>query len=93
MADTTSESVSKHSGTTEDATAAAAAAGKPRGFVLDVVMNAFEPGVNRAVLVFLNAVFVLLLCTLATAAVFVGLNVHIVILSVLTLGLMVAFNW
>ena len=91
MADTTSESVSEQSSPTEDATAAAA--GKPRGFVLDVVMNAFEPGVNRAVLVFLNAVFVLLLCTLATAAVFVGLNVHIVILSVLTLGLMVAFNW
>ena len=63
-----------------------------RGFVLDVVLNSIEPGVNSSVLLFLNGVFVLLLATLAVVAVFTGFNVHIIFLGVLALGLMIAFN-
>ena len=66
---------------------------EPRSFVLDVLLNAVEPGVNTSVLLFLNGIFVLLLCTLAVVAIFVGLNVHIVVLGVLALGLMLGFNW
>lgn len=64
-----------------------------RGFVVDVILSAFEPGVNSSVLLFLNGAFVLLLCTLAVLTVFVGLNVHIVFLGFLALGVMVGFNW
>ncbi len=64
-----------------------------RGFVLDVMLNAVEPGVNSSVLLFLNGVFVLLLCTLAVVAVFIGLNIHIVFLGILSLVVMVGFNW
>ncbi len=64
-----------------------------RGFVQDVLLNAFEPGVNSSILLFLNGVFVLLLCTLAVVAVFVGLNIHILFLGLLTVGLMASFNW
>lgn len=68
------------------------AQGKPRGFLLDVVLNAIEPGVNNSVLIFLNGVFVLLLVTLAIVAVFTGINLHIIFLGVLALGLMIGFN-
>lgn len=64
-----------------------------RGFVVDVILSAFEPGVNSSALLCLNGTFVLLLCTLAVVTVFVGLNMHIIFLGLLALGLMVGFNW
>lgn len=65
---------------------------QPRGFVSDVVLNAFEPGVNRSVLLFLNIVFILLLLTLVALCFVTGLNFHFAFLLVLTVGLMIALN-
>lgn len=65
-----------------------------RGFLADLVLNAIEPGVNRSVLVFINVVFGLLLATLvATMVLLVGLNVHVIIMSLLAAGLLVGLNW
>lgn len=65
-----------------------------RGFLADLVLNAIEPGVNRSVLVFVNVVFGLLLATLVTMMVlFMGLNVHVIIMCLLATGLLVGFNW
>ena len=64
-----------------------------RGFIQDIVLNIFEPGVNRSVLIFLNLSFVLLLLTLIGLTVLVGVDLHILFLIVLALGLMAGFNW
>ena len=64
-----------------------------RGFVQDIVLNIFEPGVNQSVLIFLNLTFLLLLLTLVGLTVLVGFNLHILFLIVLAVGLMVGFNW
>lgn len=64
-----------------------------RGFVQDIVLNIFEPGVNRSVLIFLNLTFLLLILTLIGITVLVGLDLHILFLMVLAVGLMVGFNW
>ena len=64
-----------------------------RGVVQDIVLNIFEPGVNRSVLIFLNLTFLLLILTLIGITVLVGLDLHILFLMVLAVGLMVGFNW
>ena len=66
---------------------------EPRGFFQDVVLNAVEPGFNTSVLLVLYGSFVLLLCTLLAVTLLTGLNVHVIVLGVLTLGLLIAFNW
>ncbi len=63
-----------------------------RGVFADIILNAVEPGTNLTVLIFLNVVFVLLLATLAGVSVFTGINIHVIILSIITLGLCVGFN-
>ena len=64
-----------------------------RGFFEDVVLNTVEPGFNTSVLLVLNGALVLLLCTLLAVTLLTGLNVHMVVLGVLTLGFLIAFNW
>lgn len=64
-----------------------------RGFVQDIVLNIFEPGVNQSVLIFLNLTFLLLILTLIGITVLVGFDLHILFLMVLAVGLMVGFNW
>lgn len=64
-----------------------------RGFVQDIVLNIFEPGVNQSVIIFLNITFVLLLLTLVGLTVLVGFDLHILFLIVLAVGLMAGFNW
>ena len=64
-----------------------------RGFVQDIILNVFEPGVNQSVLIFLNLAFVLLLLTLVGLTLLVGLDLHILLLIVLAVGLMIGFNW
>ena len=66
---------------------------KSRGFLLNVALNAVEPGFNRSVLLVLNIAFVLLLLTLLAVTFLTGLNVHVIILGVLALGLQIGFNW
>ena len=82
--------------TTREAHAAAEDAKKQtsesRGFFSDLVLNAFEPGVNSSVLVFLNVVFFLLLATLVAVTFVTGINVHIIFLGIIALGLMIGFN-
>ena len=67
-------------------------ASEPRGFVTDLLLNAFEPGVNSSVLIFLNLVFFLLLVTLVAITFITGFNLHVVFLGILALGLMIGFN-
>ena len=64
-----------------------------RGFVEDIVLNIFEPGANRSVLIFLNLTFVLLLLTLVGLTALVGPDLHILFLIALAVGLMAGFNW
>ena len=66
---------------------------KSRGFLLNVALNAVEPGFNRSVLLVLNIAFVLLLLTLLAVTFLTELNVHVIILGVLALGLQIGFNW
>lgn len=63
-----------------------------RGFIADLMLNAFEPGVNSSVLIFLNLVFFLLLVTLVAVTFITGINMHIIFLGILALGLMIGFN-
>ena len=63
-----------------------------RGFLNDLMLNAFEPGVNSSVLIFLNLVFFLLLITLVAVTFITGINMHIIFLGILALGLMIGFN-
>lgn len=65
---------------------------EPRGFVSDIILNAIEPGVNKSVLLFLNIIFVLLLITLIAQSFLIGFNVHLIIMSILTVGLMIGVN-
>lgn len=65
---------------------------EPRGFISDLVLNAFEPGVNSAVLIFINLVFFLLLVTLVAVTFVTGINIHTIFLGILALGLMIGFN-
>lgn len=69
-----------------------ASASESRGFVADLILNAFEPGVNSSVLIFLNFVFFLLLVTLVAVTFITGINIHIIFLGILALGLMIGFN-
>lgn len=64
-----------------------------RGFVQDIVLNIFEPGVNQSVLIFLNLAFILLLLTLVGLTLLVGFDLHILFFIVLAIGLMAGFNW
>lgn len=70
----------------------AAPEGEPRGFVSDIIMNAVEPGVSYSVLLFLNIVFLLLLLTLVALMLLTGFNIHLMVFSILTVGLMIGFN-
>ena len=63
-----------------------------RGFVTDLLLNAFEPGVNSSVLIFLNLIFFLLLVTLVAATFITGINLHFIFLEILALGLTIGFN-
>ena len=65
---------------------------EPRGFVTDLLLNAFEPGVNNSVLIFLNLIFFLLLVTLVAVTFITGINLHVIFLGILALGLMIGFN-
>ena len=65
---------------------------EPRGILADIILNAVEPGTNQTVLIFLNLVFLLLLATLVGVSVFTGINIHIVILGIITIGLGLGFN-
>ena len=65
---------------------------EPRGFVTDLLLNAFEPGVNSSVLIFLNLIFFLLLVTLVAVTFITGINLHVIFLGILALGLMIGFN-
>ena len=69
-----------------------ASASESRGFVSDLVLNAFEPGVNSSVLIFLNLVFFLLLATLVAIMFITGINWHIIFLAILAVGLLIGFN-
>lgn len=62
------------------------------GFVSDIILNAVEPGVNNSVLIFLNIVFTLLLLTLVALILLTGFNIHLVLFSILTVGLMIGLN-
>lgn len=64
-----------------------------RGFVTDIVLNVFEPGVNRSVLIFLNLTFACLLLTLVGLTLLVGLDLHIIFLIILAVALWAGFNW
>ena len=63
-----------------------------RGFVSDIILNAFEPGVNYSILVCLNVVFVFLLLTLVALCFITDFNIHLIIFIVLTVGLMIGLN-
>ena len=63
-----------------------------RGVFADIILNAVEPGTNQTVLIFLNLVFLLLLVTLAGVSVFTGINIHVIILGIITIGLCIGFN-
>ncbi len=65
---------------------------RPGGFVSDIILNAVEPGVNYSVLLFLNIVFVLLFSTLVIFIFVTDFNLHLIFLSILTLGLMIGIN-
>lgn len=67
-------------------------ASESRGFVADLLLNAFEPGVNSSVLIFLNLVFFLLLVTLVAVTFITGINLHVIFLGILALGVMIGFN-
>ena len=67
-------------------------ASESRGFIADLLLNAFEPGVNSSVLIFLNLVFFLLLVTLVAVMFITGINLHIIFLGILALGLMIGLN-
>ena len=71
---------------------AAASNKESRGFLSDLVLNAFEPGVNSAVLIFLNLIFFFLLATLVAVTFVTGINIHVIFLGILALGLMIGFN-
>lgn len=62
------------------------------GFVSDIILNAVEPGVNYSVLLFLNIVFILLLVTLVVLTLVTNFNIHLIIFSILTVGLMIGLN-
>ena len=64
-------------------------ASEPRGFVTDLLLNAFKPGVNSSVLIFLNLIFFMLLVTLVAITFITGI---VVFLGILALGLMIGFN-
>lgn len=68
--------------------------GQARGFITDVALSVVEPGVNSSVLVFINAVFVLLLITLILILVFLtGFNMHVIIMCLLAVGVLIGINW
>ena len=67
---------------------------KSRRFTLsDVILNAFQPGVNHSVLMFINIVFLLLLLTLILIIAFLtGYKLYMVILLMIAFGLFIGFN-
>lgn len=62
------------------------------GFVSDIILNAVEPGVNHSVIIFVNIVFGLLIVTALTLTIITGFNIHLMIFSILSAGLMIALN-
>ena len=76
----------------QGAAAASPSEKRPGGFVSDIILNAVEPGVNYSVLLFLNIVFVLLFLTLVLFTFITDFNIHLIFLSILTLGLMIGLN-
>lgn len=66
--------------------------GRSSGFVSDIILNAVEPGVNTSVILFINIVFGLLLVTAVALTIITGFSIHLIIFSILTVGLMIALN-
>lgn len=60
----------------------------------DIAANAFEPGVNKSVLLFINVVFLLLLLTIVLIIQFsTGYKLYMILLITLAFALFIGFNW
>eukprot|EP00042_Codosiga_hollandica_P025389 m.113026 g.113026 ORF g.113026 m.113026 type:complete len:128 (+) comp51855_c0_seq4:90-473(+) len=63
------------------------------GIFSDVVTSVFLPGVNDGLMVFVTALFSLLLVTLVIIAVFLDANIHVIFLTLLAGGVFAAISW
>ena len=62
--------------------------------VSQVILNAVQPGVNHSVLLFVNAIFLLLLLTIVLVIAFsTGLKLYMVLMIIIAFALFIGFNW
>lgn len=58
-----------------------------------VIQSIFEPGVNSGLLTAINVIFVCLVVVLIFLLMIFGFNIHVLMLSILSSGLILSINW
>ena len=66
---------------------------KQGGFFNEIGASIFESGANNSVIIAINCIFGALIVTLCALMLLWSFNIHLIFITVLSIGLMIAINW
>ena len=66
---------------------------KQRGFFEEIGASIFESGANSSVVIAINCIFSALIVTLCALLLVWGINIHLIFLTILSVGLLISLNW
>ena len=66
---------------------------KQGGFFNEIGASIFESGANNSVIIAINCIFGALIVTLCALMLLWSFNIHLIFITTLSIGLMIAINW
>lgn len=66
---------------------------KQGGFFNEIGASIFESGANSSVIIAINCIFGALIVTLCALMLLWSFNIHLIFITALSIGLMIAINW
>ena len=66
---------------------------KQGGFLNEIGASIFESGANNSVIIAINCIFGALIVTLCALMLLWSFNIHLIFITALSIGLMIAINW
>ena len=66
---------------------------KQGGFFNEIGASIFESGANNSVIIAINCIFGALIVTLCALMLLWSFNIHLIFITALSIGLMIAINW
>ena len=66
---------------------------KQGGFFNEIGASIFESGANNSVIIAINCIFGALIVTLCALMLLWNFNIHLIFITALSIGLMIAINW